>query len=490
VNVAGQLALMTLGLVANALVYRRLGGEVLGLYYLSLAIAAIAGTVVDGGLTMLVIRETAGRRGSEPAAVLALQKLASFLVWSSCALAVALLAASAPWVVRGWLQIETLAPGPAAIAFTLFVLAALVGVPRNLYAGMLRGLGRFGASNTVGVGTQALQTLGAVALLLAGAHVVGFAAWYALVGLLSVAVAAAVVARASSATAIVPHWSADAFRRARGFLGWTALISAAAGVLSYCDRLILAAYVPAEELAFYGTAASLSLKARQIIGSVGQVGLPALSEAHGAGDEEGVRRRYRLFDELIRVGSVPLFAACALGARPVLALVFDPAAADGMVLPVACLCFAGWANGVLNTPYQLSLVYDRADISARQNLYALALVVPATILLTWRFGLPGAGAGPVVYQLFALGFAIPRFARALPIGSASAWFARLAGTFLAAVVAYGGAMAFTMGRPARDLVSPPLAWIAGTIVFAALAWILASPESRAEARRRLRYRDR
>jgi O-antigen/teichoic acid export membrane protein len=485
-NVAGQIGLMALGLIANALVYRRLGGDVLGLYYFSLAIAGVAGTFVDGGVAIFVVRETAARRESEPDYVIALHQTASLLSWGGALLAAVLIASAAPLIVGRWLIVQVLDSGTATAALALFVLAALLGVPRSLYSGLLRGLRHFRAANAVALGTSALQTGGALILLLAGARALAFAGWHAVASGLSVAIAAAIVAGAAGRASIRPRWSGPAFRRARSFLGWSVLIAAAAGILSYCDRLVLGAFLSAKQLAFYGTAASLTQKARQIITAIGQVGLPALSEAHGAGDEARVTVRYRLLDDLIAVGTLPLFAGVLFASPPVLAVVFDPATGADLIAPTTCLCFAAYVNGVLNTPYQLSLVYDQAKITARQNLLALVLVVPAAIFLTSRWGLVGAALSGVLYQVFAVATCIPRFARVLPIGGAAAWFARLGCILAAATLGYGLPLAILGRAGATHAIRAAVGWAGGSAIFGAVAWrFLLRPESRTEAARRL-----
>jgi hypothetical protein len=118
---------------------------------------------------------------------------------------------------------------------------------------------------------------------------------------------------------------------------------------------------------------------------------------------------------------------------------------------------------------------------------ALIFVTPAAVALVWRWSLAGAAAAGLVYQLFAVVYLVPRFARVLPIGGATAWFGRLARVLGAAGLGYGPALWLMARYGATRLPVAALAWMGGSAVFAALAWgLLLHPDSRAEAIRRLR----
>ncbi len=478
-NLTGQLALFAVGLVTSAFVFRRLGGDVLGLYYFALAVAAIATAVVDAGLSALLVRETAAHRATDPAYVLALHRTAAAIFWAGTITITAALAALAPLLIRRWVTLSTLDASEAVPTLGLFLVSGMLGLPRLYFSAMLRGVRAFRSANVVLVGTAAVQSLGAIALLGARVSSVGFAAWYAVAGAVSVVAAAVLCARRVGWRSLLPGVSTSVIRRSFSFLRHTAVTAAAANANVYADRLALSRFVGVAELSYYGVVVSLAGKARQLVGTIGQAALPSLSalRADPARADE-LRRQYRILDLGVAVATLPLFAAVVFATPVLLPLLFPSAPTGELLLPTLLLALGLYLNGVLNAAYQLSLACDHAHIGARANVLATVVVAPLTFALAAVLGLSGAATGALVYQLFVTAFCLPRFAERLPIGSVRAWLVRQSRVLLVGVSTFAPASAVAL------YVGSWWAWVAGFVValagYSCFAWFgLLEREARA-----------
>lgn len=478
-NLTGQVVLFTVGLVTSAFVFRRLGGDVLGLYYFALAVVAIATAVVDAGLSALVVRETAAHRTSDPAYVVALHRTAAAMFWGGTITVTAGLAALAPVLIQRWVTLTTLHPAIAAPTLALFFVSGMLGLPRLFYSAILRGVQAFRSANTVLVGTAAVQSLGAIALLGARVSPVGFAGWYAVASAVSVVAAAVLCAHRVGWRALVPGVSLSVLRQSASFLRHTAVTAGAANANVYADRLALSRFAGVADLSYYGVVVSLAGKARQLVGTIGQAALPSLSALRAEpARADDLRRQFRMLDFGVAVATLPLFAAVVFTTPVLLPLLFPNAPTRDLMLPALLLTLALYSNGVLNAPYQLSLACDQAHIGARANLLAALVVAPLTFTLAAFFGLTGAATGALTYQVFVTAFCLPRFAERLPMGSVGAWLARQGRVLLAGVAVFGPASAVALH------LGTWWAWVIGFSAacpaYAALAWLwLLDPDMRA-----------
>ena len=73
---------MVLSFVAVRFVFRRLGGDALGLIYFSLAFSAALGVAVQLGICESAVREVASHQGNRPEYIKSFIRTSSLLYWT------------------------------------------------------------------------------------------------------------------------------------------------------------------------------------------------------------------------------------------------------------------------------------------------------------------------------------------------------------------------------------------------------------------------
>jgi hypothetical protein len=96
-------------------------------------------------------------------------------------------------------------------------------------------------------------------------------------------------------------------------------------------------------------------------------------------------------------------------------------------------------NATLNIPSILAVAVGRPDIGARQNFYALFVVLPVTVVLIWTWGLVGAGLSFVFYHLFAYSYGARRIASECLGMSPGDWYVHVLKILALGSVTYGAA---------------------------------------------------
>jgi O-antigen/teichoic acid export membrane protein len=201
--------------------------------------------------------------------------------------------------------------------------------------------------------------------------------------------------------------------------------SAFGAVLGQADRLFVSKLMPVAALGYYGFAASVAAALGRVAYAVVLAAFPSFSEVYRQSGRATMREQHQRVQTLVLAVSAPGFAALAFAARPVFSWVFGTEIGATLIWP-AIILSAGWyLNAAVSASYFVSVAVGRADISARQNLFALFLVLPAGAALTWRFGLSGAAATWLGYHLFALAYGIPRICRECLEEPVVAWFGQL-----------------------------------------------------------------
>jgi O-antigen/teichoic acid export membrane protein len=185
--------------------------------------------------------------------------------------------------------------------------------------------------------------------------------------------------------------------------------------------------------------------------------------------------------EIVSFGTLPLFAAMPFFATPVLRFALDAGVAAELLFPIALLATAFYMNGALQPLSALSLGAGRPDIAVRFNLYALALGLPAMVLLVRAYGLLGAGLGWVVYHVLAYAYSVPRIFRECLGESPRPWYAHALGTLAVGLALYIAAFrsAQWMGGGLGALA---VAYVAATAGFAVGSSRLMSDATRDEVR--------
>src|SRR5260370_8147128 len=121
-----------------------------------------------------------------------------------------------------------------------------------------------------------------------------------------------------------------------------------------------------------------------------EAAFPSRSSLFATGDRPSLLTQYRQLQDLVCYGTFPLYAGITFAAVPVYTYVFNAGVAQRLLLPTAFLALGSWMNATISIPYMLSVAMGKPQIAARLNLYALLIVLPATVLLALHSVIAGA----------------------------------------------------------------------------------------------------
>lgn len=474
-NGGGAGLLLLLSFVVVKFVYSRLGSDALGLIYLNSTLTVVVAAGLELGISVTTVREISAHHGSDPDYVTALIRTASAIYWSMTVLAGAMVFASAPWLVRHWLNLRQLDPATATATLRILAIAAVLTLPRVLYTSLFRGRQLMAINNSIDVGMATVQQIGTVAIIAARGDLVQVAIWVAACAVVTQLIYLGFTLRLFGAVALAPWMSTAVLRRNASFASHMMSTSILSIVHTQTDKVMIAKLLPLAQFGYYGVASSVVARAMVLTGAVAQASLPALTDLHGSGDKSGMVVQYRKLQDLVCFATVPIFTAIVFASRPLFSFLLDPTASAQLVLPTALLAVGFYMNGTMTIPFMVSIATGRPGIASRTNLWALLLSLPATVVLILAFGLVGAGLSWIIYHALLYAYMAPRVSREclqLPVRD---WFAHLARPVLLAAGVYGSAWAVAW-IAGLGLLSLILAWAVGTAAFAALAYRLIGSE--------------
>lgn len=184
-----------------------------------------------------------------------------------------------------------------------------------------------------------------------------------------------------------PALSLAEWRMFAGFLGWTTAAQAITAINWQADRPILGLFVPPATLGTYSIANDLSLLPEQAL--LKPIGRPLLSAFAGIQhDPARLARAYVRSAGLVLAAGAPVMIGLAFLAMPATRLVLGPKW-------VAAAPIVQWLALTLVIPLfsapmgPLAMSLGRTHVFFRQSVVELALRLPITLLLSWRFGVPG-----------------------------------------------------------------------------------------------------
>jgi O-antigen/teichoic acid export membrane protein len=475
-NVAGQGLVLILSLIAVRFIFRRLGDDVFGIIVFNLVLTTVLVSALELGISATIVREISSHFDTDRPYIKALIGTASLVYWGIGLLLVGVIWVTAPLLVTHWVNLKSLDPDTAATLLRILSATALVALPKTLYTSVFRGRQIMALNNAIDVGTSAAQQAGILLLLLAGGRVYAVAGWIATSAILGILVYILVAARLVGLDTLRPIFSFDVLRRTIGFTGHMMVVSVLSLVHSQTAQVIVSKLLPIAEFGFYGFAASTVNRASFVTNAVSQAAFPSLASLFTAGDRPELLRQYRKLQDLVCYGTLPLFTGICFAAVPVYTYVFNAGVAQRLLLPTAFLALGTWMNATIGIPYVLSLAMGKPQIAARLNIYALIVVLPATALLIFRFGIAGAALSLVAYHLFAYAYFVPTVCRDCLQSPTATWYLNVLKVVGLGTLTYGPAWLAFLLTNLSSLPIAILAYAVGTVAFGIGAYRLIAPD--------------
>lgn len=471
-NVVGQGLVLILSLIAVRFIFRRLGDDVFGIIFFNLVLTSVLVSALELGISATIVREVSSYFDKDRPYVKALIGTASLLYWGLAILLVGVIWITAPLLVTHWVNLKSLDAGTAATILRILSATTMVALPKTLYTSVFRGRQMMALNNTIDVATSAAQQAGILLVLLVGGGVYMVAGWISTSVIVGIIAYVLVAARLVGWGTLRPTLSRAVIHRTLGFTSHMMVISITSLLNTQAAQVIVSKLLPIAEFGFFGFASSTVNRATFVTSSISQAAFPALASLYIAGDRVALLRQYRKLQDLVCYGTLPLFAGLCFAAVPVYTYVFNATVAHRLLLPTAFLALGIWMNATISIPYILSVAMGNPQIAARQNLYALIVVLPATAALILKFGIVGASLSLVVYHVFAYAYMVPRICRLCLEAPVASWYLQVLRVVGLGVLTYIPAWLLLN---LIDLSSLPLAiltFVLGTILFAAGAYWL------------------
>lgn len=469
-NVAGQTCALLLGLVAVRYIYRDLGDDAVGLIFFALTLNSVLTAVLDLGMSSTIVREVAGRADASSSSMQALLRTAALVYWTLYILLATAIVLLAGVIARHWLNVGAMDLGVAEASLQVLGVGSLLALPKSLYSSLFKGLQRMGVSNVIDTVSAGIQQLGIATTIAWGGGVTAVSWWIAgstAAGLLVYVVAAA---RIVPVRALLPGLDAETVRGNLPYASRMAVVSVLAMIHTNADKLIVSRLLPLGVFGLYGFAFSAINRGMLLTGAVTQAAFPSLAALERSGDRKALIDQFWRLQDLVSFATAAVFAAAAFAARPICTVLFGASEAAQMVLPWTFLAIGFYMNSTLNIPYVLSLAMGKPGIPLALNTWALAVVLPVTVLLVWSLGLIGAALSWLVYHVFAYWYVVPRIAREC-IGSTSlAWYLGVAKFMFPAAAIYGTAWLAAEVATGGSAAGFGAAYAAGTALYAAVGW--------------------
>jgi O-antigen/teichoic acid export membrane protein len=473
-NGLGQGLSVLLSLVAVHIVFRRLGGDALGLIYFSLAFSATLSVAVQLGICESATREVASHHANRPEYIESLIRTSSLLYWTGYLILAIIAYTASPYLVHNWVKLDSLDALTAIRIMRILTLGALAALPGGLYRALLVGLQHMGITNLIGVAGTALQQAGIFLILLVHGSLFHVAYWIAVSTLAPVVVSWVVCAHFFSVRALLfPGFSRAVVKENMGYASGLMAITLCGWILGQVDKVIISKLLPLTLLGIYTFARGAINQGMLLTGAINSAIFPHFSALHAAGKMDEMRNAYKKIQDFICFGTAPLFAAVPFAVLPFFSRVFNPHAAQTLLLPATFLCIGYYMNGTLTTPYFVSLAMGRPDIGARQSALALFIVPPVSAIAIYRFGLNGAGFSWVIYHIYAYSYGLPRVCRECLGIPPRTWYWHVLRILGSAMLIYGGAWMGLAALGSFSVVYLTLAYGVATLLYCAVAfWMM------------------
>ncbi len=464
-NLLGQGLLLVLGLVAVGYVFRRLGEDALGIIYFTTVLNAILCAVLEMGICSTTVREVSAHFESNPGYVKDVIRTFSLAYWGLYVLLAAAIFLLAPFLVGNWVSLDTMNIATATGVLRALGIASLVALPKSFYVSLFRGLQRMEFNNLIDVITSGFQQFGTILILALGGNVFHVVYWLAGCYGLSVLAYFCVCARFFSLRAMVPGCSFRVVKKNLGFASRMMSVSVISTIHTNFDKLIISRLLPIGVVGYYGIAFGTASKGMLLAGAVSQAAFPSFSALFKGGDYPTLLSQYWKLQDFLCLALVPVLAIIPFVVLPLFSYVLNEETARLLFMPTILLCVGFYMNGTLNVPHVFSLAVGKPGIAARSNFYALFVVLPATALLIYSWGLEGAGLSWVLYHIFGYFYGVPRVCRECLRIPVWRWYSHVLKIFAAIGLTYGvaGVILGTTGNV--SIVSLTLAYSLASIVF-------------------------
>ena len=409
-NYLGQGWRALMGLAFIPLYIRYLGIESYGLIGIFAILQAWLG-LLDLGMRPALGREMARFTGGAHNAQSIRDLLRSVeVIGFTLAAAVALgIWAASGWLASDWLAAKSLPVEVVAQAFAVMGVVTALQFIESIYVSSIVGLQRQVLQNVVSSLMATARGLGAVGVLLwVSPTIEAFFIWQGLISLTTVVLFSTVVYRSLPAAPVPARFSKAALMGIWRFAGGMMSITIMNLLLTQTDKILLSRLLPLDAFAHYALAGVVAGALYMLVGPIAAAFYPRFTELATQGDDTALRKVYHQGSQLVTVlmGSAAV-VLILFGDRALLLWTADPVLTAQVAPLMAVLAFGTLFNGLMWMPYQMQLAHGWTGLAIKTNMVAVAILVPAILLVVPKYGAIGAAwvwvtlnAGYLVFVIY------------------------------------------------------------------------------------------
>lgn len=396
-NFVGSVLVSLIQLIALPIYLPYIGVEAFGIAGLFIALQIIL-MMFDGGLSITLTRHLATIDGSPKSTTDArdLIRTTEVIYWGISLLAGTACVLLTPLLTR-YVNASSLSAATLVECFIFGSLALALQFPIALYSGGLFGLQRQSVVSVVNVIFTILKYLGVLVALNYSPWEAAetFFAWQAVVTLLQVATMAACLWASVPRSPIrsVPRFRTDLLRSGGHFTAGVGITSIVNILFTQLDKVILVRILPLELFGYYAVATVAASGPLRLIQPIFQVYFPKFTQMVNEGSND-IGRSYHQANQVIAVIALPILAVLVYFSWEVMLLWQRNAEVASQTYLIVALLVAG--NSIVAymfAPYALQLAYGRTKLYLLNQVFALLVSIPATILFARAYG--GVGAAIV-----------------------------------------------------------------------------------------------
>jgi O-antigen/teichoic acid export membrane protein len=485
-NLLGQGLLLILSFISIKYIFNRLGSDALGIIQFTVMLNTMIISVIEMGISSVTVREVSAYFKLEREYIKCLIQTFSLFYWTMCVLVGIMIFFLSPIIVENWISLKTMDPTMAINILRVLGITSLLGLPQSLYSSLLRGLQRMEFNNIIDVSITGIQQLGTIFIIVRGNTLLHVIYWFAACYILKIILYLIISIHFFTLKAMLPVYSALVVKRNLGFSLRMMVISITVFLNWQIDKVIISKFFPISVIGYYSPAYSAVSKGAVVSYAIAQAAFPSFSNLFKAGDRIKLISQYRNVQDFLCFVLAPIFAGIQFAALPLFSYLFNDDIAKLLLLPTTMLCIGFYMSGTLAVPYVFSLAVGKPGIAARQNLYALFVVIPISFLLIYYHGLTGAGLSYVFYNVFAYLYSIPRTCRECLEIRWQEWYLHIARIFALVGITYGVAWIILVIFDNYSSFSIAWAYIVATIVFLIASYFVISVELRKVILKRFR----
>ncbi|MFO0569262.1 MAG: oligosaccharide flippase family protein [Polyangiaceae bacterium] len=374
---------------------RYMGIEAYGLVGLFTILQALS-SVLDLGLTTTLNRELARNvaMGTESQGARDLVRTLELVYWMMAALIAASVILLAGPIARHWVRPEQLPPQVVTRAVVLMGSVLAFQWPLGFYGGGLLGLQRQVTYNVLNSLWYTLRFAGAALVMWqVSPTVTAFFTWQVLVSFVSTALTAWALWRALPEGTGRAAFRMERLRSVGGFATGLSAISITVLLLTQADKVVLSRTLSLQGFGYYSLAGTVSGGLALLSAPIFTAFFPTFSQQVVRGDSATLARSYHLGCQLVSVVILPVAAILGFFGADVLQLwTRSPTTVESTHRILRLLVLGTALNGLVVLPYALQLAHGWTRLAFVSNLLAIALLVPALVLLARTYGAQGAAA--------------------------------------------------------------------------------------------------